>query len=268
MGCKCQTIITAVEAFAPKRLAQSWDNVGLMVGDTKWEVNKLLIALDSSEDVIDYAIENKFDMIITHHPLIFSPIKSVRGDLPSGRKIIKLIQNKICLYSAHTNFDSTKGGVTDALCDKIGLKETKILDITGTDKNDEPYGIGKVGKIDDAMTVLEYAKIVKNELNIEHVNIIGDPNAAIRKVAVCGGSGSSLISKASYAGADVLVTGDIQHHDALDAIELGLNIIDAGHFSTENIAMPVLFEHLKSTKNLKELKIELYTNGNAPMKVF
>lgn len=268
MAYKCQTIITAIETFAPKRLAQNWDNVGLMVGDTKWEVKKLLLSLDSSEDVIDYAIENEFDMIVTHHPLIFSPLKAVRGDVPSGRKIIKLIQNKICLYSAHTNFDSAKGGVTDVLCNKTGVYNTEIIDVTGIDKNGDAYGIGKIGKIENKMSVAEYADFIKKALDVKYVNIIGNLNAMVQKVAVCGGSGSSLISKARFLGADVFVTGDIQHHDALDAIELGLNIIDAGHYYTENIAMPIMMEYLKSIKNLKELEIELYNNGAAPIKVF
>jgi dinuclear metal center YbgI/SA1388 family protein len=266
MSVKCQTVITAMEEFAPKRLAESWDNPGLLIGSSEDEVNKILVVLDATNDVVDYAISNKFDMIVTHHPIIFSAMKSIRGDLPLGKKIINLIRNNICVYSAHTNLDVTNGGINDIFCSIIGVKETVPLSISGEDKG-IVYGLGHIGKIDEAVTVREYAESIKEILKLETIRVIGNLNRKVKKVAVCTGAGDSLIKKAKFAGADVYVTGDMKYHDSQDAIEMGLPIIDAGHYATENIAMPYITEYLKSVRSLNGVEIETYKFSADPFTV-
>lgn len=345
MSLKCQTIAGMMDKLAPRKLAQDWDNVGLIIGNQSKDVSKVLVALDATIDVVEEAINKKADMIITHHPVIFKPIKNIRTDSPLGHILVELIKHDIPLYVAHTNFDITNNGMNDILCNILGIYNEEVLEVTYTEgykkivvyvpqgyeeivknamcnvgagfignysnctfqtqgigsfkpleganpfigeigkieKTQEirietivpqkilnkvinamlkvhpyeevaydvypvengviEYGLGRIGYI-KGTTLKELSEQVKSKLKVPNLRVVGDLKKTINKVAVCGGSGASLIPKAAFCGADVLITGDIGYHDAVDAKHLGLSLIDAGHFGTENIAVKFIAEYI------------------------
>lgn len=338
MSVKCQVIMDALENLAPRYLAESWDNVGLLVGSPTQTVEKILVCLDVSEAVVEQAIAENIQMIVAHHPLIFKSLKNLRTDLPQGRVLAKLLKHDIIVFAAHTNLDTVNGGVNDVLAECLALTEVRPLTVSyqeplvklvifvplshagevqiaigkagaghignysncsfqvqgkgafmpleGThpfvgkvgelESVDEvrietilpermmnkvvkamrkahPYeeaaydiyplknigvsmGLGRIGLLETSLKIEAFAEKVKAALNVSHVRMIGNKDREIRKVALCSGSGAEFISKAAFAGADVLVTGDVKYHEAQKALEYGLHVIDAGHFATE---MPI-----------------------------
>lgn len=258
MSVECSKIIDYMNELAPEYLAEDWDNVGLLVGNKYSTVKKVLVALDCINSVIDEAIQIGANLIVTHHPLIFKSIKKINSDTLNGR-IYKLIQNNINLYSAHTNFDITEGGTNDILANKLGLKNIEILDITN--EGSKQYGIGRIGVLDKDITFLEYAKSIKQILNLPSMNIIGDINKKIKKVALCTGSGSEYLVKAYDKCADLYISGDVKFHDAQKAQELGICWIDATHYASENIAMPILAQYLQKQSQLNNWQIEIFVSN-------
>ncbi|MDU1911749.1 Nif3-like dinuclear metal center hexameric protein [Fusobacterium sp.] len=248
-------IINFLEEKYPKDNAEEWDNVGLLVGDNNKDIKKIQISIDATEKAIDYAVKNEIDMIITHHPLIFKPLKSiVMSELP-GRKVIKLIKSGINLYSIHTNLDSSKSGLNDYILELLEIKEYKIIDIN---ENDEMAGIGRIYSLDNKITISEYADFIKEKMKIKNVRIISsDIETNIKKIALINGSGMSYWRKVKSLGAELFITGDISYHDALDAKEAGLNLIDIGHFESENCFSELLKEKLREMG----LEISIFNDG-------
>ncbi|MCI6466450.1 MAG: Nif3-like dinuclear metal center hexameric protein [Faecalicatena sp.] len=228
----CKEIMQVIEAAYPKSAALSFDNVGLQAGRAGKEVNKVYLALDATDQVIEAAKSAGADMLITHHPLIFSPLKSVTDEDFVSRRIVKLIQSDISYYAMHTNYDVL--GMAELSGKILGLMDTEVLDIT-SDTDEKPEGIGRVGSLAAPMTLKECCVYVKERLKLGSVKVFGDMEGEVSTLAVSPGSGKSAVRPAIEKGADVLVTGDIGHHDGLDAVEQGLSIIDAGHYGTEYI---------------------------------
>ncbi|SNX54931.1 Nif3-like dinuclear metal center hexameric protein [Thermoanaerobacterium sp. RBIITD] len=345
MSLKCQTIAGMIDKLAPHKYAEDWDNVGLLIGNPQKDVSTVMVALDATYEVIKEAISKKVDMIVTHHPIIFKPVKNIRDDNPTGKIISLLMKNDIPVYSAHTNFDIAKGGMNDILCNVLGIYNEEVLQVTykeeykkivvyvpsgyedivktamcnagagfignysnctfqtsgmgsfkpleGTnpfigeigkientqeirietitpgklvnrvinamlkvhpyeevaydiypvENGYDEYGLGRIGYI-KGTTLKELAEQVKAKFKLPALRIVGDLAKTVNKVAICGGSGGSLISISSFKGADVLITGDIGYHDAIDATHLGLSIIDAGHFGTEKISVNFIAEYI------------------------
>lgn len=238
----CSAIIESLEEHSAPSFAESWDNVGLLAGGREKEVGKVCIALDATDEVIEEAIRRGADLLLTHHPLIFSPIKRVTADDFTGRRIVKLLRHDISYYAMHTNFDVM--GMADAAADEMGLKERQVLDITYEDEISKE-GIGRYGKLPQVMTLEECASYVKQVFRLESVKIYGEPGSAIECAAISPGSGKSMIKAAVAAGAEVLITGDIEHHEGLDAMAQGLMVIDAGHYGIEKIFVPYMVEYMK-----------------------
>lgn len=361
---KCQTIANMIEELAPKKLAESWDNVGLLIGDGSAKVNKILVCLDATEWVIDEAIEQEVDMLVCHHPMIFGSLKRITADTVLGKKIIKLISKGIAVYSAHTNYDIAKNGLNDIFAELLGFKSFNLIEPTYTEKlykilvyiprghedkmfnaligagagqignyssctyrtegigtfkpekgthpfigeegkletvnetklgtivpqsllnktikaliKAHPYeepaydimplenegkslGIGRIGELEQTTTLAIYAEHVKAALGIDKVRIAGDPNKNIKKVAMLNGAGNKFISAARFAGADVLVTGDMQYHEMVDAVEAGMCIIDAGHFATEKIMIPAMSNYLRTKCASNGYKVEIVESKN------
>lgn len=228
----CSEIMKVIEASYPREAALGFDNVGLLAGRTDKEVGKVYLALDATEKVIDQAIAAGADMLITHHPLIFSPLKKVTDEDFISRRVLKLIANDISYYAMHTNYDIL--GMAQLAEKILGISDTEVLDVTSSTEEGEE-GIGRIGYLEKEMTLEECAVYVKHKLSLGSVKIFGDMDQKIRCLAVCPGSGKSVIDEALKKGADVLVTGDIGHHEGIDAVERGLSIIDAGHYGTEYI---------------------------------
>ena len=220
-------LVELLEELMPSNLAEDWDNVGLMLGRKGKTVKKILLALDLSKEVVEQAVAQKIDLIVTHHPAIFKKLKRVVDNDWQQDLLLTLAENGIAAYSAHTNLDCVSTGVNDVLAKLLKLEDIEVLD----DSN----GLGRIGVVEET-SLVEYAQVVKATLKADYV-VIGDAGKQVRKVAVCGGAGSDLIDLALAKGADTLVTGDVKYHSAQQAVFSGLNIIDAGHQPTE---LPVL----------------------------
>lgn len=225
-----KNIIKELEKSFPKNLAEEWDNIGLLVGDNRREIKKIQISLDATERAIDNAIENNVDMIVTHHPMIFKGIKNIDYSTVLGRKIIKLIENKINLYTLHTNLDSALDGLNDYLLKLLDVKEAKIID---ENMNGTSCGIGRIYKLEQEVLIMDYLQFLKEKLDIKNVRLVGNEVLKVKKIAIINGSGMSYWRKVKKLDADLFITGDIGYHEALDAKEEGLNLIDIGHFESE-----------------------------------
>lgn len=341
--------IHELDEIAPPDLADSGDHIGLQVGDGSWEVRRVCVSVDTSDAVVEAAVECKADLLIAHHPLIHAALTSLTVDDPVARRVTKLVRADTAVFVLHTNYDTAPGGINDALAAKLGVLDCEPLTRRKSDpfvkiavfvpeeavedvRNamaeagagvigqythcsfrtpgigsfvpletarpyigkagrleeveeyrlemicaaswadnvitamleahpydevaydiyqlaNEPahYGYGRVGTLDKQVGIREFAQKVKTALELDRVGVWGDLDKQVRRVALCGGGGSSLFKEAAQAGADVYVTGDTKHHDRLDAGALGLAMIDAGHFETEKPGMMALTERLRKT---------------------
>jgi dinuclear metal center YbgI/SA1388 family protein len=357
MPLQCRDIIKVMEKLAHPKHAEKWDKIGLQIGDPSADVKKIMVTLDLTLPVVQEAIKEKVDLIIVHHTPLFNPLQSIRWDTPQGLLIKNLVENNIHLYCAHTNLDSTWGGVNDVLATKLELLDIEVLapsweeeyikivvfvpkgyeeqvrsamsnagaghignysdctfELFGTgtfrplegtnpfigekgqlEKVEEfrletivpksklqeviqgmvaahPYeevaydlyplankgahsGLGRIGNLAEKITLVELIEKLKAVLNIENVRYIGDLNRKVKRVALCGGSGASLIERAISKGAEVFITGDIKYHEAQDAENLGLALIDAGHFATEHPVIKIIADFLH--QNLVSENIEI-----------
>ncbi len=349
MSIRCRDIVKAIEDWACPSLAEEWDNVGLHVGNPEQEVKRIMLALTPSEQAIAAAVEQKADMLVTHHPLLFKPVQAVKTSTAVGRSIYQLIQNNIALYCAHTSLDAATGGVNDVLAKALGLKHIQPMVVCaeqsiwyklvvyvpvgfeeqvrqaiceagagqteghydGTTFRGEgigtfrplsgaapfcgkqgelsqvrefrletvvsaakwpdvlkallaahPYeevaydlfklemptqsaGLGRIGTLAQSQTLTQFMAQIAQTLAQESLTFCGDSSKQIQTVALCGGSGSGFLQEAKKLGADVYVTGDMKYHDGQLAEELGLAVIDAGHFATERLILPVMADYLQ-----------------------
>lgn len=239
---KVSDIAKAIENAAPKFLMEDYDNVGMMVGNENKEVKKVLLSLDCTKEVIKEAINLKSDLIITHHPLIFKKPKNIlAGDL-LGDKVITLIKEDIALYSCHTNLDSTKGGINETVVSMLGFNSDQIIEPKEF-KDYNNCGIGRLVRLKEEILLNDIIKLVKEKLNINNVRIVKG-SEKVKVLAVINGSGQDLFYRAKNLGADCIITGDTTYHFASDFKEMGISIIDAGHFSTEYLAFLKTLEFL------------------------
>jgi len=327
-------IVGITNKIAPQHLAESWDNVGLQVGDPARQVRRILTALDPGRPAVEAAVEGGYDLLVTHHPFIFSPLKKIVASDEVGSLILLAVKHDLSVISLHTNYDIMSGGVNDLLAQRLGIAEAQPLKVTSSQeflklavfvpaghedalltalspfspnlgnyrdcsfqttgtgrftplagatpfigkvgapesvqesrlellihkerlssalaalKSAHPYeepafdiypvlnrgetlGLGRIGMLPEAASAGAFARHVKERLGAPAVRLVGDPERPVRKVALCGGSGASLLMEASRKGADLLVTGDLKYHEARDAEALGVAVVDAGHFATE-----------------------------------
>ena len=342
---KLYEIMNKLEESFPISLEEKWDNSGLLIGDKNSEITKVQISLDITDSVIDKAIENGSELIITHHPVIFETIKKINDSTLLGKKILKLIKNGINVYSAHTNLDSAKDGLNNYIAQKLLGKDIKVMDekydltyklsilvaensleevvkiinksqelelleykrnsyisniaekrifnsdlvktdlydiqITGeknklysilnklkeksfvNESSFEIYllenkiktgtGLGRIYKLETSVTFEEYIKFVKEKLDLDFVKIVKATDRPVKKVAIVNGSGAEFWKKAYDMGADVFITGDFKYHNALDAYEKGLNIIDIGHYEAEHFFNEIIIKKLDDN-----LQVEVY----------
>ena len=250
----CSEVINVIERKYPGRYALGWDNTGLLAGRDDKQVTCIYIALDAEDETVREAVRCHADMLITHHPLIFSPLKSVTdGDFIS-RRILELIQSDISYYAMHTNYDVLgMAGLAERI---LGLGDARVLDVTGEIDGREE-GIGRIGMLEGSMTLKECCRYVKKCLALDTVKVFGDLDREVQCLAVSPGSGKSAVAPAVKKGADVLVTGDIGHHDGLDAWEQGLAVIDAGHYGTEYIFIEDMKQFLETKLDGVEVRTAL-----------
>ena len=216
-----------LEEKIPKELSCSWDNDGLMCcPDENREIRRVLVVLDVTAEIIEQGIAGGYDLIVSHHPLVFRPLKAMNPNDIVAKKVIRLLGNGISVMSFHTRLDAVCGGVNDTLAAALGLVEI------------EPFGndgeaIGRVGRLKSAMTLDAFARLVKDVTGAPSV-MVADGGAMVERVAILGGSGSDDVAAARAAGADTYLSGELGHHHLTDCVEYGMNLIAAGHFYTEN----------------------------------
>jgi dinuclear metal center YbgI/SA1388 family protein len=225
-------VMTILDAMAPFESAEEWDNVGLMVGDPERDIRSIMVALDPSLEVIEEAKKNSVDLILTHHPLMIRPIKRFDTRDGSVKKISLLLESKINLVSMHTNLDKAPGGVADELTGMLGLKDIRSFEFLRTGFIDHPAGLQTWLKT----LPVSYARII-------------DARKKVHKVGVCPGSGMDLWPLAFREGCDTLVTGDVRYHAGAEALEAGMNVVDLGHFCSEEVIIRPLAERLRHTLN-------------------
>jgi dinuclear metal center YbgI/SA1388 family protein len=235
-------IVTYFERVVPPEMKMDFDNVGLLVGINDTEVKTALVALDVTDGVIDEAIACGAQMILSHHPVFFE-LKQVNDGSPAGRKVTKLLQNGISAFCQHTNLDSVSGGVNDALAAtlSVSVKGRLVNQISG---GGVEYGMGRYGELANPISLEEFMIFVKSSLCAGGIRYY-DAGRLVKKVALCGGSGGEYVETAAKLGCDTLVTADVKYHQFLAAKELGINLLDAGHFCTENVVVPVIADMLK-----------------------
>ncbi|WP_404453468.1 Nif3-like dinuclear metal center hexameric protein [Oceanobacillus kapialis] len=358
-------VFAVLEKLAPKSLAYEWDNVGLQVGSFNSPVTKIMVTLDVLEEVVDEAIANGVRLIIAHHPLLFKPMKQLHTDTPQGRVIKKLLEHNISVYASHTNLDIATGGVNDALCEKLQIKnpqplikegsmklfklvvyvpethqhqvrealgdsgaghignyshctfqtkgegrfkplegtdpfigstdtleavqEVKIetivqesflqdvlsavitahpyeevaYDVFSLENKGETYGLGRIGTLDKTITLKEFCTLIKKQLDIPGLRVTGDLEHKVKKIAVLGGSGEKYIRAAKKAGADTFITGDVTFHTAQDAWQMGLAVIDPGHYA-EKVMKESVLQYLKEQFSEKGVELLVSTTSTDP----
>lgn len=359
---KLNDLIKKIENKYPLNLAYDWDNVGLIVGDFDSDIKKVLVTLEANEKVINEAIENNVDLIVTHHPFIFKKMKKINTRDLKGKLIHKLIKNNINLYSMHTNFDIAYDGLNDYFMEVMGFENTKILDVTnsetlyklavyvpethenilrealgeagagyignysnctfnisgiGTFKPEEntnpfigtigeiekvnevkietivqqsilnktidkmikahPYeevaydiyklenkgqsvGLGRYVTLDSETDLQSLCEKIKLKLNMDHIRVVGELNRKIKKVAVVTGAGSDMVGLAKSKKCDVIITGDVKYHEAQDALDMDMTIVDCGHFDTENIFKDVMKRFLDTVEDIEIIKSDINLN--------
>ena len=258
-------ILKYIESIAPPYMMESWDNVGLLCGRKDREVKKILVALDPFRNVIDEAIDEKCELIVTHHPLIFrDKIMALNEDTETTRNLLTLVENGIAAINAHTNLDLAPDGINDILAATLGLENIEVVDPEGEDAQGRPYGLLRCGTVAEQSLPAFLASVKKN-LGCDGLRYV-DGGKPVRKVAVGGGSCADYMQAALAAGCDTFVTADIKYNQFRTGYELGLNLIDAGHFHTENPTMPILAAKLRLA--FPEVEVKLAENHSECMKFF
>ena len=254
---------TVLNSFCPLDLAENWDNVGVLVGERYKNINKVLLSLDLTDDVIKEALELKVDLIITHHPLIFKPMKNICDDNTIGKKIITLIKNDIILYTAHTNLDMANGGTNDALFNLLSLSKKEFL--IEKDVNGKKFGMGRIGELEKEVDMVEFAKYVKKRLGLDYINIVNS-NGKVKRIGLCTGSASNqdFIKQAINKKCDTYITGDISFHNGHFGLDNNINLIDGTHFATESIFMDNMKKYIYENINTNNLdnNLEIFKSSS------
>lgn len=262
---KCKEIIEVLEKLSPTCYACDWDNVGLLVGRQEKEVKKVMIALDASFEVVSLAVEEKVDMLITHHPMIFSSVKQVNEEHFTTEKVLTLAERGICCYAMHTNFDAV-GGMAELAAGKqyLNLSDTSPIECG----SDCKIGMGRYGKLPSPMTAAEVAKYVKEKFDIPFVMLYQrkeEKEKVYDRIAVMPGSGKSEMRMVKENGYSLYLTGDFGHHEGLDAMDMGLAVIDATHYGLEHIFISYLEAYLKKMLGDKGICVVTADTGSPLM---
>ncbi|MDO4393339.1 MAG: Nif3-like dinuclear metal center hexameric protein [Bacillota bacterium] len=241
-------IVEMIETIAPRELQEDWDNSGLIIGFKERQVSRILTCLEINTEVVEEAIGKGVEMIISHHPLIFGGISNLSADTPQGAAIIRLIRHGISVYSCHTPFDKAPGGNNDALAGIMELKDITTLDgepvLTADEmvKNPSEMHIGRMGKLKRKLRFSQVIDFVCEGLGLEPsmIRVVGDLDTEIIKIGICTGAGAEFAGAVRAQGCDAFITGDLKYHQAQDAKDMGLCIIDGGHYGTEKIFPAVI----------------------------
>ena len=251
---KVKDIISVIEGFAPLSVQEGWDNSGLCIGSPEDEVNGVLVALDCTPELVDEAIAAGADMIVTHHPLIFSGLKKISPQTQVGRAVIKAVKAEVSIYAAHTSADKVLAGVSGDMARKLGLEDVEILQ-----KDGEDVGLGVVGNLQEPLSSEDVIRLVKERFGLKVAKVSRPLEGKVSRVAMCGGSGGSLIGEARKSGAQLYISGDISYHNFF--AEDGFMIMDIGHYESEIGIVEILFSLIK--KNFPTFAVRITQNLNS-----
>ena len=251
MEYKVKDVTKVIEDFAPLSIQEGWDNSGLCIGSPEAPVTSVLLGLDCTPELVDEAIECGAEMIVTHHPLIFSGLKKISPEDQVGEAVIKAIKAGISIYAAHTSADKVIAGVSGAMAARLGLQNVSILDEDG-----EGTGLGVVGDLPQPLPAAEAVALVKERFSLKAMRTSRPVEGKISRVAMCGGSGGSLIKAAAASGAQLYISGDISYHNFFT--REGFMIMDIGHYESEIEIVDILFSLLR--KNFPTFAVRITQN--------
>ncbi|GAA4464073.1 Nif3-like dinuclear metal center hexameric protein [Novipirellula rosea] len=240
--------------IAPLRLAESWDNVGLLVGDRNLGVSRVMTCLTITPAVVQEAVDEDVDLLVAHHPLPFKPLSRLTSDTIAGSMLLRLVEARVAVYSAHTAFDSAASGINQLWADRLGVAETQaLIPFEAAAENIADLGSGRFGDFGQAVALDELALAAAKVVDATHVRRVGAANQPVRRVAFACGSGGSFLAAAKRKGCDALVTGEATFHTCLEAESLQVGLVLLGHYWSERFAMEWLAQQLSAS--LAELTI-------------
>lgn len=258
---KISNVMEILNEWAPESDALEWDNVGLLVGSEEDELTGILVALDVTAAIANEAKELGSNLIISHHPIIFNPLYSLRRDEYPASVIVQLIKNDLSLYTMHTNLDIAEGGVNETLAKRLNLKQIKPF-------NDAELGsLGRVGELQSEVRFDDFLKELKSVLNVESLIYNGDTSQLIRKVALCSGAGGSFIESAIKMNADVFVSSDFKHSNWLEAGDR-IALVNVGHFESEEVVLDTIIDKLGRRMDGVDISIRKAKSESKPYKLY
>ncbi|MDY0219778.1 MAG: Nif3-like dinuclear metal center hexameric protein [Desulfobacterium sp.] len=262
-------LLDFIDQMAPFALAETWDNSGLQIGDRQWPCSKILVALDVTPAVMAEAVSWGADLVLTHHPLIMSPLASIDFSSIPGSIISLCACHRISVVSAHTNLDKANPGLNDYFVQKIGLVSVGSLEPLIPEKQTPFAGTGRVLTLKDPCTFRTLSEQVRSSLNVSGVRCVGGLDMMVERVAVCTGSGGSLVKTFLESGADVFITGDVKYHEARDAEQAGVGLLDVGHFASERMVVDLFCERLTQWAQTSEVevKVRVFDGESDPFRI-
>jgi len=259
---KIKEIAKFLEGYAPLQYQESYDNCGLIIGDENTEAKGILITLDCTEEVIDEAIAEDCNLIVAHHPIIFNGLKKLNGSNYIERTAIKAIKNDLAIYAIHTNLDNVYNGVSAKIAERLGLENCKVL-VPNPDLQNQQVGLGIIGELRTPIKTRKFLIDIKNTMKtncIRHTSLVKEE---VKRVAVCGGSGSVLLKNAKAVDADIFISADFKYHDFFDA-ENDIVIADIGHYESEQFTKDLIYDLL--VKNFTKFAVRLSKVNTNPIK--
>jgi dinuclear metal center YbgI/SA1388 family protein len=238
-------IIDVLENIAPSSLAEAWDNVGLQIGDPRQPVNSIWVALDPGPDVVASACRSQIDLLITHHPLFFRPVKRIETGTPLGTTIEQAVRHGLAIYSLHTNLDAVAGGLNDLLAHRLELRRLRPLSPLHDPAARRGHGMGRVGELPRTMRLSDLARGVKERLGAAAVRMAGDPGLRVKRVALATGSGGGVIGDFLSTEAEAFISGDLRYHDVREIEYARRGVVDVGHFHSEHLMTDAIAQRLR-----------------------
>ena len=260
-------IINVLENMAPPALAEAWDNVGLQIGDPRRSVNSVWIALDPGPDVVAAACRSQVDLLITHHPLFFRPIKRIETHTPFGAVVEQAVRHGLAIYSLHTNLDAAADGLNDLLARRLRLRRLRPLVPPRNTPDPIRCGIGRVGVLQRSMPLSDLARDVKQRLGAAAVRMAGDPGLRVKHVALATGSGGSLVGDFLSSEAEAFISGDLRYHEVRDIEYAKRGLVDVGHFHSEHLMTDAIAQRLRRAFSQRRLQVQVCPIERDPFSV-